>query len=638
MHAPVRLLALVCGFSLLGLADAAQQHRTPPTAAAVHPWTVAGGDIGIRWNRELLHDLGMRLTQGPRASASDGSNIFPAEPAQGLRLRLDDGYVRGFGGGELRARGGYTLQTPGGIVDLRDFRLVPDASRNELRLDLSDGRGTRWFHVDRIMGGMLEANGEWAVSSSDIRISQQLARMLGHPEVAGWVVGELQLDVPVTMRGSGGERTALAPSIQWSGDPAPDGGTYQNDLMMKQIKAQYLRCDGCTGEGGNGRVVIAPSSTLRNNVNQGDMAATIPGDPLGTSTARYAAGIPWYTKFSGQFPPYDNDQHPFLIWNMYRIDSDGSLQQVGRSGVKQAFLTTNVGCLDQGDHNDHVLGRGCSDTYSISNNDYTNALSPRTEILAGSGRWGRCGSTFDPDCDGRMDNLPNDSYSQRMIVRESDLSPGANPGASWLFESWYVAREDIDIYNSMATLQTTQTWNGSVWDVGYSGEKLGPAIDRWVGTRNRGQAGLARGMMNEEIAVNGGHVKVAVRAIDLGNGSWRYHYAVMNFDATFFTTSGAEPDLRVLSNVGFGSFAVRTSATASAPSFHDGDDSSADDWQFSQANGMARWTGNAANNLFWGTLYSFSITSNSAPKIGTAQLRSADAAATAYNVRTLVPR
>jgi hypothetical protein len=38
-----------------------------------------------------------------------------------------------------------------------------------------------------------------------------------------------------------------------------------------------------------------------------------------------------------------------------------------------------------------------------------------------------------------------------MIVKEQQISPTVNPGASYLFESWYVAREDVNIYNSMAT-------------------------------------------------------------------------------------------------------------------------------------------------------------------------------------------
>jgi hypothetical protein len=49
-----------------------------------------------------------------------------------------------------------------------------------------------------------------------------------------------------------------------------------------------------------------------------------------------------------------------------------------------------------------------------------------------------------------------------MIVKEQQISPTVNPGASFLFESWYVAREDVNIYNSMATQRCSelqQHWN-----------------------------------------------------------------------------------------------------------------------------------------------------------------------------------
>ena len=45
-------------------------------------------------------------------------------------------------------------------------------------------------------------------------------------------------------------------------------------------------------------IAVAPSATLKN---------------VGVTD------IPWHGKFSGNFPPYNNDQHPYLAWNMYRL-------------------------------------------------------------------------------------------------------------------------------------------------------------------------------------------------------------------------------------------------------------------------------------------------------------------------------
>ena len=71
--------------------------------------------------------------------------------------------------------------------------------------------------------------------------------------------------------------------------------------------------------------------------------------------------------------------------------------------------------------------------------------------------------------------------TQRMKVPEKKLTHTAGDGNSFLFESWYIAREDINIYNSMATKSFSATWNGSTWAVGGNANyRLGPAIDRWV--------------------------------------------------------------------------------------------------------------------------------------------------------------
>jgi hypothetical protein len=490
----IRLLTLACSLPLLGLTYAVATAQTPARTAPAseRAWSAAGGSVEVRWNRELMRDLGIGITTlgKPQRLGKEGER-FALDRGAALRFRVDKGYFRGGTGGALRAQGGYLLQLGDSQLSLRDFRVVPAGSG--FQLVGADGRA--WFQVDRVMHEITHADSALEVPTADIRITPALARRLGQTFLSGWAVGQLRFEAPVAVRGSGGN-VINAPTIKWHGEAAPDGGTYENDLFMKQITAQYLRCNGCTGENGSGDVVITPASTLKNNVNQGNIAATIPGDPRGTSRARYAASIPWHSKFTGNFAPYNNDQHPYLIWNMYRVNGDGSIEQIGRSGVKQAFLTINVACLDEPDldHNSHVLGRGCEDVYSTGNNDNNNSLSPRWEILPASGRWGRCGSTFDTNCDGAANPSPApNNFYQRMVVDESQIAPSRNPGASWLFDSWYLARQDIDIFNSMSTVRTTQSWTGSVWNVTYSAQKLGGAIDSWVAPpKPRERAGAMR--------------------------------------------------------------------------------------------------------------------------------------------------
>lgn len=623
-----------------------------PASAAERPWSVGGGDIGIRWNHELADHLGMRILPGSvhGQRASDGSERFALQDARRLQFMVDNGYAREMAGGGLQARGGYVVEFKGGRIDLDGFRLVPRRVKpgSEPEFDLVDARGVAWFHVDHVMHELLDDPPSLTIGSSDIRIGQDLARRLGAPHAAGMAIAELQLDAPVLARGSGDLRPQ-ANHITWAGDPAPDGGTYQNDILMRSTYTQFSRCQGCTGNDGDGNMVITPSATLRNNVNEGSAAPTVPGDPLGTSTALWTATIPWYQKFTAPSPPYNNDQHPYLIWNLYRTNPDGSLEQIGRSGVKHAYLTTNGSCLDSNDHHGHALGRGCTDTYSVGNNDYTQGMTSRDEVLPATGMWGRCGSVFDPDCNGFQNTAPGDNYTHRMIVNESQVSPTANPDASWLFESWYVARGDIDIYNSMSTRVTTPTWTGSTWNIGSHTERLGSAIDRWYGEAASPPRNPRNPRMNPvkdrkhiaEVVDGGARAKLAVKARRLPGGMWEYHYALMNFEFAFAETEGTSPNLRIVSTQGFDAFALNTSSGAAITHavVRDGDLEAGNDWSFKAGADHVEWqAGAGGRSLGWGELYSFTVHSTQAPVPGTANLR-ADALGrgTSIAVETLVP-
>ena len=92
-------------------------------------------------------------------------------------------------------------------------------------------------------------------------------------------------------------------------------------------------------------------------------------------------------------------------------------------------------------------------------------------------------------------------------------------------------------------------------------------------------AAANRGASSFELVAPEGRAKVAVRVDDLGNGSWRYHYALMNFDFARGVTQGSEPNLRVVRNDGFNRFAVRVGAstTISQIAYADGDPARADD-------------------------------------------------------------
>ncbi|MGA9340889.1 MAG: hypothetical protein WBV61_00970, partial [Rhodanobacteraceae bacterium] len=632
-------------------------------------WSAWGGEIGFRWNHDLLAGLGIRARTEQTVAAPDSRTSgsfsdhtwFGLRQSGGLDFTVRNDSLVGFSGGALTARGGYVLTLrDGSTIDLRNVTLRVRQNDPKV-LDVVSADGHAWFFSDRVMFELADNNQALAVRAADLRVTPALANRLAVPEANGWELADMALLTQVYVQGVNQQPEELCSPYPWPNVEVPNdpGQIYQADLFMQHFDFQPVGCQSCDGPGGtNGTVAFAPDSTLINNKNDGTQVVTVPGDPLGTSSALHTGYVAWFTKFSGVNPPYSNDQHPFLIWNLYRFNPDGSITQIGRSGTKHAFLTVNGGCLDSCDHfSNHALGRGCSDTYGTGNNDSTSDMAPRSEIVPAQGIWGRCGSIFDPDCTGNyaVFNGGNNAWSQRMKTKESQLDPAANPGATFMAESWYIARDDIDIYNSMATITGNPVWSagGHQWNFSeQSNYRLGPAIDRWVDpTAPTGNS------LNTELDAPEGHAKVAVKAIDLGNGTWRYEYAVMNLDfaRAVIVPPDNGPDPRVLSNQGFDSFSVPIPAGVHVftPGMTTGDDNPNSNWRTQVADGHVTWSTDmsvpgftdsghpqvtALPTLDWGTMYSFSFIANTPPTAGNGTLHVAETGSPAsYDTATLVP-
>jgi len=654
---------MLCMGIALACATAGAANRAPIwSAPAGQTWSAWGGTIGVHWNTDLLANLGVSLGQSSQTIAAPRTGghadfrphtWFGVRQSGGLDFAVSNGTLRGFDGGSLTMNGGFVLNLrDGSTIDLRNAVLRVRAGDPNV-LDVVSPDGKVWFFSDRIMFQLADNGRSLAIRAADLRISPALAARLGVQESAGWEIADMALNTQVYVRGADQQPAETCSPYPWPNVAVPNeaGQVYQADLFMKSLTVSPVGCQGCTGAAGSGIAAFAPSSTLRNNVNDGTQQQTI-NDPHGTSSALHTGFVAWHTMFSGNSEPYNNDQHPFLIWNLYRVNANGGISQVGRSGVKHAFVTTNGGCLDSCNHlGGAALGRGCTDTYGTGNNDSTGDMGPRSEIIPAKGQWGRCGSIFDTNCDGNENANGNTDWTQRMKVPEQKLAHTSGDGNSFLFESWYIARDDINIYNSMATMSVNPLFSGSQWSLsGATGYLLGGAIDRWVDP-----AAPGANAMNTELAASEGHAKVAVKVTDLGGGKWRYNYAVMNFDFARAETQGAEPNLRVVSNKGFDAFKVPVPSGVKilSPAADVGDPNPNLNWTVDVRGGFVNWSTDTSvagigdgthtfpaqlPTLDWGTLYSFSFISNAAPVAGTATLHVALAGSPAtYGVATLVP-
>ncbi len=567
------LLTLSIIFSNVAVADF-------PTISGIEPtesdrWSATRGQTTIQLMPGVTEGFGLTLTGSAKDPVSDmpGELGFSVQAGSSLEFWAPAAAWDGFTAGSLEHAGRLALGWDGGALALNDFSVAPVGQD---ALGVFDNAGNQVFRLDYIHTMLYPEFQQMTMRNMDVSITPWLAARMGRPELDGTVIAvaytHTDLDIPM-----GGQTEGTCSSPNWH-----NGTTFITDVELINLGSvqQVARQAGV-------RVAIAPSATLRN---------------VGT------ADVPWFEKFTtgpgGTYPqPYNRDQHPYLVWAMYRIVDDIP-QQIGQSAVKHAFFTVNSSCTCGGGSilwsaDSSPNGQGCTDTYGVGNNNSPSHLGIRDELPSFSGAFEQCGSMFAPGatppgpCSQTVSGTTGDSFERRLVVDENELQ---TDNAQYYFEGWYVIRDDIDIFNTMAHKSVTPNFSGS-WSFPAGAHTLGPAVDSWVAPNTRG-ANEAHDVQ----LTNDGHFSVAVKVTDLGENQYRYVYAVMNYDFDP-RINKFEMDLPagvVISNV----------------QYLDGDKDGGNDWTHSTADGKLTFSAPAGGALEWGHMNTFVFEANAAPDTG----------------------
>jgi hypothetical protein len=535
-------------------------------------WGATGGEADLRFMYEKLKAFNIQINPAPefpKKHWSDNHLIFPINPKSSLKLQTPYGVINKVTSGKLEIQANISLNFNGKTVAINSLTLVPKHITNKgdmVNFDVIDDKGHKLFDATSIHIELDLKKNLLKMSNIDLSATKTLAQLLQAPLLENQVIAQLHtynhLNIPK------GAITSIKniDTLSCASNPIwpPAGDVDVQLIAMTSINYMY--------NVGADQVVLAPSASLKN---------------IGT------ADVAWYDKFSGSFPPYNTDQHPYLNWFVYR-EIDGRFEQIALSGIKHAFFTINTNCACPGGH---VLGLGCEDVYGIGNNDSSSDLGPRDELNASTGVWENCGSYFDPKpCSGSQQQSSNATGQNRLKVFKNDLGDVNN--TSVYFSSWYVIRDDIDIFNSMGYRSINPVDNGGSWSLTPLGTfKNGPALDNYVPKNS-----ITATQSSQTINHNDGHYTVAVKVADLGNGLYRYNYAVENYDF----------DPRFLNF----HIALPAEAQLSDTYFNDPDHNIANDWQFTRTNDVLNIIGSVSNEQDWGMLFSFSYTTDSAPELG----------------------
>ena len=300
---------------------------------------------------------------------------------------------------------------------------------------------------------------------------------------------------------------------------------------------------------------------------------------------------------------------PGLAMNAYRLH-DGRLMQIGLSNAKTACCAAAGGsmCGTCNGTGGQWLGVGCLDIYSSGWNAGQTRLAPRSAINPTTGAFSGYPATS------------GDSIYRRLQVKQADMDTLAYPGASYFVEGVYVGSDDAAAGNSLnnATYKRVNVAANNMSLTGPAYYQM-PAIRAWR------DHGLGAGVPDTSVTVDyvdvpgDGRFFYAHKVRDLGNGTWRYEYAVYNL--TSHRSGGSfsvpAPTGSTITNIGF-----------NAPDYHSGEVYSNADWvNTCGGSGVMCWQSpqtyaqNANTNaLRWGTMYNFWFDASTPPTSGTATL------------------
>ncbi|MCB9852957.1 MAG: hypothetical protein H6819_07665 [Phycisphaerales bacterium] len=407
-----------------------------------------------------------------------------------------------------------------------------------------------------------------SLHADSLRVSNDLAKQLARPDLAGSNVGSLRASIDVIW--SGGDDPARTSDHEFlatiPSSAEPRGGGASPDVV-------YTNCTNVATYGPVGNMyAYALSSTTCN---------------IGSMT------LLWGTSHNGT---------PALAMNAYRI-FDGRLEQIGQGWVKHsccAAAGSGCGLTCQGGGGSQ-LGAGCSDVYGAGYNGGQSRLGPRFEINAFTGNITPAPSDI------------GDAVYKRLQIEVGDMSTANYPGAQYLIEGVYVGSDDAAAGNGwnnasyrMASISQS-TFDMTMLDQMHVSV---PAIYAWRDHGNGLNTPDNRVEVQQVDVPGEGIFHLASKVTDNGDGTWRFDYAVYNLNSDRSGGSFSVPlGAATPTNIGFKDV-----------DYHSGEPYDNTDWAVSIDGTTITWASTStydqdpmSNALRWGTMYNFWFTSDVGP-------------------------
>ncbi len=566
------------------------------------PWKVTGGTAIVQFWPDNVRAYGLEITNlTPTAFGNwpmEGGYGFKVDSTSDLKVMTENQVFGYYMDGKVRVKGGFSIKSGKTSVPVFNLSVKPIGPTQSSPLAIRDGfvgelapsldmeHAITFFDIQRRILTM-----GWA----DLKLSREAAMALGKPEAEGLLIGGFTVFANV------------APTQEVKIGEGGGGGFEDNvnaDVNLFNMSGlASLGRDGVAYPNG-----ITGMATLTTSCNKG------------------STNIDWFSPM--------NERHPVIVQDLFRVRL-GRIEQIGSAYLKHGFFatnTTNSNCgVGQNPGTGTLLGPGLTDTYGTGNNGDRYYLGPRSEVNPFTGHWTAFGSFFDvgtggatPDgarslTSGQAGALP--AHKNRLEVRDADLIIPGGESRQYLYQSFYLCEQDLNLANQIGVRLANIAWNGSSWACADNGAFIPDkaAIEQYVSMINASKnvgagdvlATVSR-IVVELSGLNQGWVYVACNPIRLGGGLWQYELSMFNY-----TSDRQIRELKI---------PMMTGMTVTNVGFRDTDILPGNDWSSSYANGEIVWSTQTfavnpnANSLKYGGLYNFTFTANVAPMANAASV------------------
>ena len=572
------------------------------TSAMGDQWKITVGETTITLNERAVQTEDVWLEPTGEAArvfrTADTLNeaSFLIDPASDFVVTIDDD-------GSIHYQG--TIQHQGGMT-------LGGRRNNQLLSTLTIGAqqisgGTQFAVLDLrrglsraldLVGAEIRIDsvaGTLFIASSDLRLSPSWTKALNQPNLSKSAIGSITIRAAMQRVDGDDQEPVVPPSTESDTPVVTTAGAIGADVIVGVL--HNTASWGRTGD-------ISAFSIGTTSCNAGDVELTwIPGG---------------------------NHLHPEIPQNMFRLKGD-RFEQIGQSWIKHGFFALQgnacgFGCISSGTGT--RLGVGCSDPYGAGINGAQNNMGPRSDVNVFTGTYVETGVEF----------TGFEVIDRRLQVHDVDLDPALNDGAMYFAESQYVTPDDAQDGNGENNASYRRLLVGldngmndsSDPCAGVPNIDLGEYCIKLTGQylTQRRDPGIRAWKDHDpevtetDIRIPGeGLFLLSAKAIDLGNGSWEYEYALQNLNSHQSCNSFSLPlpSGTIIGETGFHDVDYHSRRTGGV----NYDDT---DWPATITDSFISWstgqhaTTPNANALRWGTLYNFRFVTNAAPSETTATL------------------